>query len=296
MDIRQLSYFAEVAVQKSISKAAQKISISQPALSKCIQALEQELDVRLFIRERGKNLILTEEGKAVLEDAKSLLSHHNALQRKYNKAFQCEKKSLSIGFSHLLSSVFGSELIAAFLRDNEQFVLSYAEGSVQSLIDKVYNKELDAAVCLICHNNYENIKQISVDSFHQGHFIAAMKSSHDEAAAPTINLRNIRHNIVTTNEMAVFINMMNYQIQSSIFYEDWIDGIHKKVVTNKFIAIIPDIICSFFSQDILFNELKESIQYQLAFITRDQMSTPKTIKRLKKYITSNYLTILTTVA
>ena len=68
MDIRQLSYFVEVAQQQSFTKAAQKLNISQPALSKCISNLEEELNISLFTRSIG-HITLTEEGQYVLDNA-----------------------------------------------------------------------------------------------------------------------------------------------------------------------------------------------------------------------------------
>lgn len=101
MDIRQLSYFVEVVSQKNISNAAQRINITQSALSQCIQSPEQEFDINLFVRERGKTLTLTEEDQIVLEDAKDLLVHYHVMQKKLNAMRQGDKQFLSIGFSFI---------------------------------------------------------------------------------------------------------------------------------------------------------------------------------------------------
>lgn len=54
MDIRILRYFVAVAEEKSITKAAQKLYISQPALSKQLKELENELELSLFERKRSE--------------------------------------------------------------------------------------------------------------------------------------------------------------------------------------------------------------------------------------------------
>ena len=62
MELRQLEYFATVCQELSFVRASQTITISQQALSKSIQLLEDELDVPLFKRE-PRNRVLTKYGK-----------------------------------------------------------------------------------------------------------------------------------------------------------------------------------------------------------------------------------------
>ena len=72
MDIKILKYFIAVAEEKTISKAAQKLYISQPALSKQLKELENELDLQLF--ERGsRNIKLTEDGAFLLTQANEIV-------------------------------------------------------------------------------------------------------------------------------------------------------------------------------------------------------------------------------
>lgn len=72
MDLRQLSYFLEVANHGSFSKASEAIHLSQPTLSKMVKNLEDELGVVLFNRSTRK-VELTDAGKVVLTHAQSVL-------------------------------------------------------------------------------------------------------------------------------------------------------------------------------------------------------------------------------
>ncbi len=72
MDIRILRYFVAVAEEKSITKAAQKLYISQPALSKQLKELENELELSLFER-KGRNIQLTDDGKFLLSQANEII-------------------------------------------------------------------------------------------------------------------------------------------------------------------------------------------------------------------------------
>lgn len=73
LDIRLLRYFAVVAEENNISRAAQRLFISQPPLSRHIRHLEAQLGLTLFLR-HTKGLILTEEGRRVLDMVRPLLA------------------------------------------------------------------------------------------------------------------------------------------------------------------------------------------------------------------------------
>ncbi len=72
MDMRQLRYFAAIAEEGQITKAAKKLHMAQPPLSQQLKALEQELGT-LLVERNGKNTKLTEAGKILYDRAKELL-------------------------------------------------------------------------------------------------------------------------------------------------------------------------------------------------------------------------------
>ena len=74
MNIQQLEYFLAAASAEHITNAAQRLHISQPALTAAIQRLESELGVRLF-RQSGRNIKLTEFGSVYLKYAKSAVKN-----------------------------------------------------------------------------------------------------------------------------------------------------------------------------------------------------------------------------
>ena len=73
MELRHLRYFAAVAAHGSFNRAAQNLHLTQPALSRQVKDLEEELGVPLFLR--GKNTVnLTEAGELFYEEACDLLA------------------------------------------------------------------------------------------------------------------------------------------------------------------------------------------------------------------------------
>lgn len=73
MDLRQLRYFMAVAEEGHITRAAEKLGIQQPPLSRLIRTIEKELDVRLFIR-RPRGVELTEAGSSFYREVAQVLA------------------------------------------------------------------------------------------------------------------------------------------------------------------------------------------------------------------------------
>ena len=73
MEIRTLRYFLEAAREENMSKAAERMHISQSALSKQFKGLEEELGKKLFVR-HSFSIELTEEGMLLRKRAEDLLS------------------------------------------------------------------------------------------------------------------------------------------------------------------------------------------------------------------------------
>src|ERR1700733_5846682 len=73
MELRQLRYFIAVAEHLSFSKAAQQLHVTVPPLSRQIRQLEEEFEVRLFVRDR-KHVALSDAGRLFLREAKGLVT------------------------------------------------------------------------------------------------------------------------------------------------------------------------------------------------------------------------------
>jgi DNA-binding transcriptional LysR family regulator len=84
VDMRKLRYFVAVAEELNFGRAAERLHIAQPVLSRQIRSFESELGVQLFAR-NSRGTQLTAAGKQLLEDARFLLAESKALQQRLSR-------------------------------------------------------------------------------------------------------------------------------------------------------------------------------------------------------------------
>lgn len=104
MDIRQLRYFVAVAETRNFTRAATRLHIAQPPLSRQIQQLEEELGVQLLLR-NSRPLRLTEAGRSFYEQALQIIGRLDQLRHTTRQIGLRQRETLSIGF--VASTLYG---------------------------------------------------------------------------------------------------------------------------------------------------------------------------------------------
>src|ERR1700740_2482009 len=102
MDLRQLRYFATAAAEGSLHRAAARLNIAQPALSRQIRNLEQELETSLFYRS-VEGVKLTTAGEGLLTDVKRLLPQIEQAKIRAKRAGTGQLGMLRVGFTMLVA-------------------------------------------------------------------------------------------------------------------------------------------------------------------------------------------------
>jgi DNA-binding transcriptional LysR family regulator len=113
MELRHLRYFVAAAEELNISRAAARLRISQPPLSRQIHDLEQEIGAPLFDR-RQKRLKLTAAGAYFLPEARKILSHAARAARLAKAAGAGQAGQITIGFVSPLGGLFLPRIIRSF--------------------------------------------------------------------------------------------------------------------------------------------------------------------------------------
>ncbi len=104
MDLRQLNYFMAVAEERHLGRAAQKLHLSQPPLTRHIHALERELGAALFVR-TPRGMELTQAGAALLDDARAIRTLTDQARERAQRAGRGQVGRLDLGLYG--SALFG---------------------------------------------------------------------------------------------------------------------------------------------------------------------------------------------
>ncbi len=113
MELRHLRYFIAVALEENVSKAALKLHVSQPALSRQIRDLEEELGFELLERS-AKSVRLTEAGRTFLDEASEVIERLEQGIEKARSVALPENQELHIGYAPSLTPRILPPLIRSF--------------------------------------------------------------------------------------------------------------------------------------------------------------------------------------
>ncbi|MEI7553387.1 MAG: LysR family transcriptional regulator [Verrucomicrobiota bacterium] len=143
MELRQLRYFVAVAETGNISRAAQKIFLTQPALSRQIKALEGEVGQCLLER-KANSIHLTPAGEAMLHEARAILQHADqAIERV--RATSAGGR-LRIGYAPSLASGLLSPAVANFTQLHPRTRVELFDLSTEEMLTGLEAGELDVVV------------------------------------------------------------------------------------------------------------------------------------------------------
>lgn len=140
MELRQLKYFVTVAEELNFRRAAERLFMEQPPLSRQIRKLENELDVELFHRST-RGVTLTPAGKAFLDEAKLTLAQAERAAKAAQKA--TGQNILTVGFSVCAFDRVLPEIIQVYRQQSPDTVVTLQEMSTEKQIQALLNDEID---------------------------------------------------------------------------------------------------------------------------------------------------------
>jgi DNA-binding transcriptional LysR family regulator len=145
MELSQLRTLIHVADLGSLSKAADRIGIAQPALSRQIRMLEEELSVRLFTR-HGRGMVLTEKGREILEHATRVMTELEEIRAAASDLDAPLQGRIAIGFPPTVADILSVPLVSAFGKTHPQVELRLVGAYTGHLIDWLHRGEIDVAI------------------------------------------------------------------------------------------------------------------------------------------------------
>lgn len=148
MKITTLQYFVEIVYQGSINKAAQQLHISQQTLSHALIGLEDELNVKLFVR-TNKGIVLTDIGRNIYGFAKQQLKEHQQLlislapQQGHH-----EKITFNLGAPDSAMQMILPKTLSLLKRQDSDFNIIIQKIAVEEIIQRLLTFELDLGIVM----------------------------------------------------------------------------------------------------------------------------------------------------
>jgi len=145
MDLTSLRYFAEVVRQRSVSKAALKLGVVQPALTRRVRVLEDELGTALLLRHR-RGVEPTEAGVLVFERAEALLRMAQEIETEVQSQIAEPIGQVRFGFPPSIGILFVGRLLADYLRRYPRVTFYLQEDFSAAIREALLAERLDLGV------------------------------------------------------------------------------------------------------------------------------------------------------
>ncbi len=144
-DLRRLQYFVAVAQERNFTRAAERLHIAQPALSRQVRLLEQELGVELLHRTTHE-FELTEAGEFLLERGPTLLSTADELWRSVRTYGTGERGQVVVAYGASASYETAPRLLQALAESHPQITMTAAVKSVDEIVAGLRNGSVDVGL------------------------------------------------------------------------------------------------------------------------------------------------------
>ena len=166
MEIRTLRYFLETAREGNMTRAAERLFISQPTMSKQLKELENELGAKLFIRS-NYNLKLTEAGMLLKKRAEDILALVDKTEAEFRSMDELNRGDIYVGAPESESMMLFAEVVASLQKDYPGIRCNIYSGNLEDVCDRLEKGLLDFAIVMsyVDLSKYNYIRMPAEDSW-----------------------------------------------------------------------------------------------------------------------------------
>lgn len=290
MDIRDLRNFMEVANQRNFTKASSAIHLSQPALSKAVKRLEEELGVELFDRS-GRELKLTDAGKIVYNQGVKVFSTMQDLTALLDDLMNLPTGEIKIGIPPLIGTLFFPLIAKEFHKQYPNITLELVEHGAKHITAAVEDGKVDLGIIVLPADH----QKFSVYPFITEAFVLYTNMNHPLANQDSVSLHELHDEkfILFSNSFALHDRIIqecrNAGFDPAISYKSsqW-DLIIELVSAELGITILPESI---------YNKLNHANikaipfvgtipMWELGIITKKDGYKSFAVKKLLEFLTS----------
>ncbi len=244
---RKVASLLAVAEEQNFTKAAERLSLTQPAISQHIKQLEEELGVLLFTRGKGA-IRPTDAGETVIRYARRF----NTLYERMTMAIADQEKQLTrlrVGVTHTAESNIVAEVLAEYGNLNPGIVITILTDTIKNLYDRLDDYDLDMAIV----EGVTTIPSFSFILLDTDYLVCAMSNENRLSKKPMVTLNDLqnermilrRAGSATMNLFIASLESLNRSIDEFhvILEVDNIATIKDLVRKNLGVSILPKSTC-----------------------------------------------------
>jgi len=241
MELYQIRYFLAVADTLNFTRASERSFVSQPALTKAIQRLEETIGGRLF--DRTKNSVqLTDLGHGMLPNFRQIYETANCAREQARRLMQAQKEVVKVG---VMCTIDFHQVLPGFVQSQECFTeveLSFREGNLEALTDALDQGDVD--VCIMC-SPYEIPRRFAATPLFSEDYVLAIGDDHRFSGRTSVEMAELNRERYCERVMCEFSTYIErllrdrgvrLEVVQRSSREDWIPAL---VRANFGVAFMP---------------------------------------------------------
>ena len=225
MKLRQIEVFHAVFTAGSVSRAADILGVSQPAVSKTLRHLEDQLHFPLFHRS-PTGLVATDQAKELFEYSARVFSELEKMRRQIDRMGRSHGKIIRIAFAPSIAISVGTEAVVSFAKDNPNIRVEFETLHFDQACEALSRNEIDLAV------QYQPLQRARLKSHELAkvNLACLVPPGHRFAKRQTVRLSDLKNEkLIALNEDAPLGQVVhaaierdgeepNYQVTANTYY------------------------------------------------------------------------------
>ncbi|MBF7023255.1 cidABC operon transcriptional activator CidR [Staphylococcus kloosii] len=292
MELKHMQYFVEVVKQKSMTKAAASLFITQPTISNTIKLLEEELEVILFSRYKNQ-IYLTDAGEAFFFQCKEMLKMYDNIPNELSNLLELKTGRLKIGIPTIINIRILINLISQFHEMYPNITFQLFENGSKKIENDIYYGDLDMGITVLPTNN----KSFNTFSFLEEKLKLVVHKNHKLSKRKTVNIEDLKEQEFILFNSDFYLNdkikntCRDYGFNPNMIFEttQW-SFIEEMLLNNLGICILPEGILELLDNNLKAIDINEpSMKWELAIIWRKDIIVDSLTKNWIKFLQENFL-------
>ncbi|WP_334076703.1 LysR family transcriptional regulator [Paenibacillus sanfengchensis] len=293
MNIQQLKCFVSLAETLNFSTTAEKLNLTQPAVSHNIKSLENELGITLFVRNK-RTVNLTIAGHSFYEDLEGLLFRLDQSIKKAQRLSEKYESTLIIGYTEtVFEKNFLPDLIKRFKEQYPQIQIQLKKSNLTREKEDLLNQKFD--IVFTTEDNLGKDTDFCFYPVHRGSYGCILPPHHPFAKERELSVEQLNHQslvLFDDHQSPPTLKRLHRQIiencpDSVYTYGDTINTVHTMIKSDLGISVLPDFVIGE-DHEIVFVPLShtEEVIYGIACLrSEERLEVKRWISNIRELFT-----------